>query len=234
MKSKTILLLILSFSFVFGCENKNDDTTPEQLEFLYYFLSDTEGWVGDFADYPQGEEYFYELVFEYSTLPYPLDETKGSLKISGDNHSDDLFMFVKKKISGLTPNTTYQLTFNIEFASNAADGMIGVGGSPGESVSIKAGATQVEPVKELDIHDNYYRMNIDKSNQAQSGKDMIVIGDFSNDTDQNIFILKSVTNQTPFQAQANNSGELWFVVGTDSGFESTTTIYFNKIEVILN
>ncbi len=233
MKLKTSLILIIFLLIGFGCTNTNNDKkTP--VEFIYQFSSDAEGWVGDFADYPQGEESFYELMFEYSNLPDPLDETKGSLKISGNNHSDDLFMFVKRKVSGLTPNASYQLTFNIEFASNVADSMVGVGGSPGEDVFLKAGATQIEPMKELDAQDNHYRMNIDKSNQSQGGEDMIVIGDFSNDTNQNVYTLKTVTNKIPFQVQANNNGELWFVVGTDSGFEATTTIYYNNIEVILN
>ena len=92
----------------------------------------------------------------------------------------------------------------------------------------------MEPVKELDAYDNYYRMNIDKSNQSQGGEDMMVIGDFSNDTDQNVYTLKSVTSQTPFQVQANSDGELWLVVGSDSGFEGTASIYYSKIEVLLN
>ena len=85
-----------------------------------------------------------------TNLPDPLDESKGSLKISGNNHSDDLFMFIKRKISGLAPNISYQVTYNMEFVSNVADNMAGAGGSPGESVFIKAGATQVEPKKMLD------------------------------------------------------------------------------------
>jgi len=32
---------------------------------------------------------------------------------------------------------------------------------------------------------------------------------------------------------ADSSGELWLVVGTDSGFEATTTIYYNLIKVKL-
>lgn len=231
IKLKTVLYLIIVL--LTGCET-SDNSTPIQNEFSYQFSSDAEGWAGDFADYPQGAESFYELLFEYSILPYPLDETNGSLKISGNNHSDDLFMFIKKKISGLMPNASYQLIFTVEFASNVADGMVGIGGSPGEGVTIKAGATQVEPVKELDAYDNYYRMNIDKSNQSQGGEDMMVIGDFSNDTDQNVYTLKSVTSQTPFQVQANSDGELWLVVGSDSGFEGTTSIYYSKIEVLLN
>jgi len=231
MKLNIILYFTIALFTIVGCGNSNNDSV-ERKELNYQFISDKEGWLGDFADYPLGAEDFYELSHEYAMLPDPLDDTKGSLMLSGNNHSDDLFMFIKKNISGLSPNTNYSITFHIEFASNVADGMVGIGGSPGEGVTIKAGATQIEPIKELDIN-NKYRMNIDKGNQVNSGKDMIVIGDFSNDTAHNIYTLKSVTNNIPFTVQTDKNGELWFTVGTDSGFEGITSIYYSKINVVL-
>ncbi len=225
------LLLLVGFLFFLACDS-NDDPEQETLVFDFNFTSDRELWEAEFADYPLGEEEFYELNFEYTNLPEPLDETKGALKISGNNHSDDLFMFVKRKITGLVPNRSYTIFFNIEFASNVADGQFGVGGSPGESVYIKAGATSQEPLKVLD-NDEFYRMNIDKGNQSQGGEDMIVLGDFSNDTDDNIYTLKTLSNSSAFRAMSNMNGELWLIVGVDSGFESTTTMYINRIEVTL-
>lgn len=47
------------------------------------------------------------------------------------------------------PNTTYTFDFTVEFASDAADGLVGIGGPPGEAVYIKAGASPVEPMKIL-------------------------------------------------------------------------------------
>ena len=70
------------------------------------------------------------------------------MKQSGNSHSDDLLMFVKRKLTGLTPNQTYQATFDIQIATNTADDCVGVGGSPGENVYIKAGMTENEPIKE--------------------------------------------------------------------------------------
>lgn len=77
-------------------------------------------------------------------------------------------------------------------------------------------------------------MNIDKGNQIPSGEDMIYIGDFSNETNEFEYNLVNRNNiQTPFEAQANDAGELWLIVGTDSGFEGITTIYYTKIAVSL-
>jgi hypothetical protein len=76
-------------------------------------------------------------------------------------------------------------------------------------------------------------MNIDKGNQSIGGIDMIVIGDFSNGTDQNIYKIKQLTTTSPLNVRANQQGEIWLVIGTDSGFEGTTTIYYNFIQVVI-
>jgi hypothetical protein len=33
--------------------------------------------------------------------------------------------------------------------------------------------------------------------------------------------------------KANAQGEIWLVVGTDSGFEGKTTIYYNSIQAVI-
>jgi hypothetical protein len=121
------------------------------------------GWWGAFADYTVREEEFFELEFERTDLPEPLDADRKASKLSGTNRRDDLFMFLKKKVSGLEPNAIYGATFEVQFASNVADGLAGIGGSPGESVFVKIGASTIEPEKmiETDCRE-IYRMNIDK------------------------------------------------------------------------
>ena len=232
MKRKGLFYLIL-LGGLMACEKDDENGGNEQPpELNYSFASGAEGWIGDFADLPPGEDDFYELEFEHTGLPEPLDESNGALMLSGNNHSDDLFMYLKKEITGLVPNQEYQIIFEVEFASNVAEGMFGIGGSPGESVYIKVGATAVEPEKELD-EDGFLRLNIDKDNQSQSGEDMVVIGNFANGTDENVYTLKTLSNSTPFRATASDDGTLWLLVGTESGFEGTTTIYYNNIEVLL-
>jgi len=229
-KSSLSGIVLLSFILI-SCHKDDDFVLPVDYDFS--FKTDAEGWVGDFADYPNEPdvETFYELTFFHSTLPAPLNTSDGALIQSGNNHSDDLFMFVKRKITGLEPNKTLNVSIEIEIASNVANGSIGVGGSPGESVYIKAGASTQEPLKLLDDSDNHYRMNINKDNQGQGGTDMQLIGDFSNGTDLNIYTLKTLKTTSPISVQADSNGEIWVIVGTDSGFEATTTIYYNSIKV---
>ena len=175
----------------------------------------------------------YELEYTHSSLPLPLNISDGALKQSGINRSDDLFMFIKKKISGLEPGRSYSVDLKVDFATNAASNMVGVGGAPGESVYIKAGAVSVEPSKVLATSENWYRMNIDKGNQSQSGTNMKVIGNFANGTDINVYKIKQLSTTISLSVPANQQGEIWLVIGTDSGFEGKTTIYYNSIQTII-
>lgn len=230
MKTKAFLMVVVAVFL--ACSNEDEQPVNNRETYTYEFSADTDGWIGDFADYPAGEEEAYALEFGYSPLPDPLDASQGSLKLSGRNHSDDLFMFVKRQLTGLTPNKEYRLNFQVQFASNVAEGQFGIGGSPGESVFIKAGAASMEPEKQQDEL-GWYRLNIDKGNQAEDGEDMVVIGNFSNGTDDNVYTLKSLSNSSPMRVTASSAGTLWLLFGTDSGFEGETTIYINRIEVEL-
>lgn len=190
----------------------------------YDFTKGHQGWVADFADYPVGEEAFYELTWGW--------ENQG-LFLSGNNHSDDLFMFIKKKVENLTPNTEYWVTFDVIIETNIPAGMFGVGGSPGESVIVKAGAASVEPEK-VDTG-GYYRMNVDKGEQGEGGEHVVIIGDLANeavDVDNPQYSAKELDNlQQPLKAKTDAQGNLWLLFGTDSGFEATTKYYITKITV---
>ena len=229
----TFSTLILALA---GCQNNDQTNVVEPTEYIYNFQEDSEDWAAGFADYPNeaNAEEFYELEFSHSMLPSPQRITDGALKQAGNNHSDDLFMFVKKKITELVPYRTYNISMEIEFASNASNGATGIGGSPAEDVFIKAGASTSEPLKVIDNSDNYYRMNIDKGNQAQDGANMKLIGDFANGTESSAYNLVTLKTMNSISVESDSNGEIWVVVGTDSGFEGKTTIYYNKIKVILN
>lgn len=225
---KCFLLVVFAVLFLTSCSD--DDDNQSSMMVSYNFDTDSEGWETDFADYPKVDESRYELDSKLSVLPEPLNKDDKALKLSGKNYSDDLFMYLKRKITGLDPNRRYNLTFNLKFATNAPSKTFGVGGSAGESVYIKAGASQIEPDKAVDSGGDY-RMNIKKGNQDSEGTDMFNLGDFSNGSDKEVYTLKTLTNKDPFSVQADKNGELWVIIGTDSGFEGTTTIYYTSISL---
>lgn len=229
-----ILLLVLC-----GCSFSDDEPSMAVFTASFDFSKSQDGWEADFADLPPSKEdsLFYELKFSYTNLPEHLGAKK-SIMLSGNNHSDDLFMFIKRKVSGLIPNTTYRLVFEVELASNAPKGSVGAGGSPGESVFLKAGASGIEPVKM--VKSEQVVLNIDKGNQSTSGTDAITLGDIAipgTATDYAIISRSNASSSSSspvFMAQSNNAGEMWLLIGTDSGFEGTTTVYYTMVNIVFS
>lgn len=233
---------IVHFYYIFSiicmlsaCKKSSNNSPSTGNQYEYNFSAGAEGWIGDFADYPNepSVEQFYQLEFSHTGLPAPLNTTDGTLRLSGINKSDDLFMFIKKKITGLEAGKKYTVNLTIDFATDVANNMVGIGGSPGESVFVKAGAVALEPKKMINTSENWFRMNIDKNNQSNSGNDMKVIGNFANGTNVNTYTIKQLSTITPITVQANPQGEIWLVVGTDSGFEGRTTIYYNSVKATI-
>lgn len=229
MRLFSIYMLFLSGLTLISCQ-EDESTFLDPVEVNDDFSSSMMDWSGDFADYPSEGDTDFELSVSHEALPAPLDQSKNGIRISGNNRSDDLFMFIKKKVDGLKANQRYRVRFTVNFASNAASNQVGVGGAPGESVYVGAGFSVVEPMKTIDSTDNYYRMNIDKMQQAQDGASMKVIGDIANGTEENNYVLISRTGE--FTGQADENGSVWLIVGTDSGFESVTTLYYTGIKAV--
>ena len=222
------LLAVLSF----GCND--DEYAPGPDETLTYdFEQSAEGWEGGVADFPKDwDESRLEFEFAHDDLPAGVNEEGMALRVSGRNLSDDLFMFIKKQITGLEPNHTYQATFQVELASKYPEQSVGIGGSPGASVYLKAGGTAMEPVPVEEGDD--IRMNINKGNQSQGGEDMVVLGNIGIPGDAFEYQLIQRNNlQNPVNIRTDSNGSLWLIIGTDSGFEGATTLYYNTIEVEL-
>jgi hypothetical protein len=182
-----------------------------------------------------GQEGFYELDSGYLPLPPPLDAMGSALFISGNNHSDDLFMFYKGKVGGLEPGRTYRASFTVEFATSVPQGCVGIGGSPGESVYVKGGASEVEPVAVN--AGGYYQMNVDKGEQSNGGASAVVLGDVANSRscgEAPEWELKTVSGGGAVDVTADGEGSLWLFAGTDSGFEGTTSIYYTSIRALLD
>ncbi|MEC3881033.1 hypothetical protein [Parapedobacter sp. 10938] len=215
---------------VFSSCLKNEGS--QQMVTVYSDFSEgQDGWQADFSEYSGDNAETYELEEGIAPLPAPLDEAQSAYRISGMNRSDDLFMFLTKRVQGLKPGVRYHGRFKIRLASNAPTGGVGAGGAPGESVGLGVGLTADKPVSSAD-EENFYRMNIGKIQQCcTDGTDMVVIGDVANGTDGDVYT--SIERTGGFSAETDHQGVLWLVVGTDSGFEGRTTLYYTSIEVAL-
>ncbi|VVC75469.1 hypothetical protein AQUSIP_07590 [Aquicella siphonis] len=234
------LRTFIMFGLVYSLSFSAMASEPEKV---VHFTFDTgsQNWTGDFTDYPKNEEQFYELAWGWENLPAAQNSAinqsvfaKG-IYLSGNNHSDDLFMFVKAPITGLKPETTYAVTLSVTFASNVPPGLSGIGGSPGDSVAFKVGAASQEPKKIL--KKNAYFLNVDKGNQFQGGKNAVVVGKLANplvNPDNVQYMPQTVSNSgSPLSVKSDKTGQIWVFAGTDSGFEGASKYYIGEVKVSL-
>ena len=236
---KVFLALAVSFLPIFlftGCV-KYHNGVPSGIivnSRTFTFDKDEQGFKGGFADLPVNyNQDIYTLDFKQASIPIKDKSDKG-LMLKGHNRSDDLFMYISKKFSqkdGLRPNTKYNVVLSFDVATNVAGGGMGIGGSPGESVFVKAGIINKEPV--VENINGIKTINVDKGIQSNSGKEMQVLGNIqklkSNDT---TYEYKHFENK--FKVITNDKGEAWVIIGTDSGFEGLTEIYITNIKLTAN
>jgi hypothetical protein len=228
--------ILLTLLCLLSCGDKGP-ATPAATTLSYSFETGDEGWQAGFADYPAGLTSsdsldLYKFAYGWSVLPASVQPRQYGIRLRAANRSDDVFMFLKKKVTGLVPDTDYRILLETELASNAPTNAIGIGGAPGEAVTVKLGATQNEPKTVRDAQ-QWYRMDIDKGNQTQAGKDMLVAGHIGvSDTTTTHAVIRR-NSPAPLTRRSSPTGELWLIVGTDSGFEGTTELWWANIKVTL-
>jgi hypothetical protein len=217
-------------------------TTPSPLSISFDFRNGSLGWQGGFADYPPStDDERFALLAEMRNLPPELGVAGTGFYFQGHNRSDDLFMFMKRRLGpsdGIVAGQAYWLDFTVVLASNAQD-CGGIGGPPGFGVFVKVGGSPAEPRTLFDSLTSIrnLRMNIDKSNQSQSGIHASVAGNIWNGLPCNLnsqpYVSIQRTHRHIAPVLANSDSELWLLVGTDSGFEGLTGLYYQRIDVTL-
>lgn len=187
---------------------------------------------GIVADVPK--DYMVDGFYQYShqIVTSPIEGDNKVIEIIGSNHSDDMYMGFYTKIDKLEPNKEYIFKVQFDLGSNAAKGSFGVGGSPGSSVYVKAGLSSVLPKVAL-VDDFYLLENVDKGYQSQSGKDMRVIGNLEKSSDDYTDNYEYKSFASYFISTTNDAGEIFLNIGTDSGFEGLTKVYYDNIALTI-
>ncbi len=210
----------------------------EEIVLRYDFSKGSEGWLPGFSDYTL-ETGDLQLLAEIRPLPEEIDSTRKGYYLQGMNRSDDLFMFLKKPLGwmeGVRPNQTYNISIDIEFASNAPSGCFGIGGPPGEAVHLKAGITPFEPVAIL-ARGSEVSLSADKGQQGTGGRDAGVVGNIANgrpcEEAGSPYVFMHKLYHHPHLVTTDLRGVLWVLIGTDSGFEGLTGIYYYSILITL-
>jgi len=192
-----------------------------------------------FLDYPDGSEAFYELDSSHASLPKPW-QARNAVRISGNNHSDDLMMVLMRPLDGLAANTRYELELEMQFATNVPSDCFGVGGSPGEGVYMRLGASTGQPDYVIDEH-GYRRAALDLGQQSNAGEDALNVGNMANgeddwrciDPDRPWRLKRVSTAGQEFTVPSDETGRIWVYGLSDSAFEATSTWYLTEFVVRL-
>jgi hypothetical protein len=211
------------------------DRSPE-IVLDYTFSESSRGWLPEFADYSLATASLQRIA-EIRPLPGYPPEYRGYY-LQSMNRSDDVFMFLKQELGsedGVQGNRLYSISIYTLLLSDAGSNCVGAGGAPGESVYFKAGVSLDEPVPTL-ANSGFVALNVDKGNQASGGLDGGVAGNIANGLpceEPRRWVLLERLYHHPRLVRTDERGQLWVFVGTDSGYEGLTALYYYRIVVTL-
>lgn len=231
---RTTLAALLACG-LFACDSGVEPAPAASVQLDANFNAGTHGWLADFTDFPEGEREKHQVESGHRALPQPLDTTRRGYMLSGMNHSDDMFMYIRRRVTGLFPDTDYDIGFRVTLATDAPAGCAGVGGAPGESVVLKAGAAAAEPVPV--VRDGDYRLDVDKGEQLEEGTAALILGNMATTSDDcfaPVYELKQFDSAPrTLRVRTDAGGRVWLFVGTESGFEARTRVYITRVQADL-
>lgn len=222
------LLLFVTASLAAACSDSTDGSTSITVDYDLT-LESLANWSSGSADYDPDQEAVMEIVAEKRALPPPF-ASSSAFYHAGTNLSDDLWMYFARRVDGFIPNQVYQVRFEVHFATDFHFGCIGTG----DLVLIKAGAAEVEPVREL--QGDRWRMNVDKGIQLDVGPDAVLLGNIQNGlpgcpAEPEFAQTTSGASAGTVEVTADQNGGFWVFFGTESAFETRHEIYFTRFSI---
>lgn len=229
-----ITFIVIAY-LIAGCDITDDGN--DEAVFEYDFRESAASWEPFFTDYNVGWGEDMELTSDYRTLPEPLNTEDSAHYISAVNHSDDVKMLFRKQVDGLEPATRYQVEFTVRFATNVPSGCAGIGGAPGEAVTVIADAADVRPEPFVGgAHDDYYLLTIQHLDEPGEWQERVIMGDIANSRECEEgyeYEIKEVSSgQNHSLVTTDEDGRAWLMFGTRSGFEGQTELYYTYFRAV--
>lgn len=184
------------------------------------------GWDGGASDYPVAFEPQMGIVLEPRVAPGSDGPAPDAFYTFGHNFSDDLFLFIERRIGGLAAGGGYCVRLCVEFA---ADGI-------GHHLYGKAGAASFEPARIAnDLPGGaYYVMNLDKGEQTVTGPGAMALGRLREWTDEVPgYVRRTLCTAGSMGVRADAGGAIWIFAGAESGFEVQSYVYWLRVDVEL-
>lgn len=214
---------------------------PSAMSFAFDFRSGAQGWQGGVADYYVSEETDLQLDLGFRALPAEVTPS-GSALFANSKNAHGLpgtFTYYSRRVSGLESNRKYDVSFDLEIASDTPSGCAGIEAPPGEGVFLKAGASRDPLTSGVEAGPNggIQRISLKKGEGSSDGSEALVMGNMANGDPCNVVIpgvglsrtwrLKSMT-RSGVSMTADASGSATLLFGTDAGALVVTRVYFTR------
>ena len=230
--------ILILFLHLVGCSSEMENQSAEFVDLLtvFDFENGDQEWEGGISDFPVGYEDSTEFLFDNSQVPVALSVEGNGLSVSADNPHGDLFYFFKKKVTDLEPNKKYKIDFEFLVYTQ----LLTQSSKPSsDELYLKIGAVNYKPELKKTIWRNsmdYIALDVDKGDtNSESGNDIINVGSVKEFTSETPEIISGNTFDFIIEAETDNDGTIWLVVGIDSGIKSqlnfgmaALTVYYRK------
>jgi len=226
-----------------GGGSTNSIEVIDEKQSLYYdydFSESEQGFVIDIADYQIDHPLNQSITAELSKLPPPYEYRRG-IQYSWDNYNQDIKGFIKLKLKDINPNKQFNVEFTVSILTFMSEECLGIAGSPGKDVTVKAGILEKEPSKFVvdDGLSKTYRIDID--DELYGGEDTTYLGHIGlpitcdDNFFDNKFIweIKSLTHDEEVSF-VSTSGEVWYYISIDSGVGGNTQVYIMDVAIKLD
>lgn len=231
---KVKILIIVVFLFLSGCSSQMDNNDSQIVDLLtaFDFENGRQEWEGGISDYPINYQDSAEFKVSNDIVANSLSTEGKGLTISAENPNGELFYYFFRKVSDLIPNQNYRLDFEFLVYTQLS------GTEEGE-LFLKIGATNFAPelvTQSIGNAEDYVVLNIDKGDtNSDSGMDLVNIGSVKEFVGNTPELISGNSFDTLIEVVSDNNGEVWLIVGVDSGIKSNLTfgmaaltVYYRK------
>jgi hypothetical protein len=239
MKNYGIGLLIFpGIAFLLsGCLN-SDETTNPLLVSNTVFAEDAEGWEAQFSEYEPGLEDSLKLSFTHDK--FMATESIGEVTAvvqSGFATNSDLFMYIKRQISGFKPNTVYSVVFNLELYAQLNEDFSGDLEDNNNGSFLKASVYAEEPDTVIVDDSNNPGMkivltNFEKGDDKVTGPNMALIGKLEyTSVNETPLLLIGTTEGDDLLGTTDSEGKMWMMIGVDTNQPIYQSIFYSFIGI---
>jgi hypothetical protein len=234
--TKVKYLVVVLLTILNGCSSNMDSEVD--LLTSFDFESGSQQWEGGYSDFPV--DYADSINFKMNTdyvenafaMADAIEGLSSGINVQADNPHGDLFYYFTRKIFGLSANTVYQLDFEFLVYAQLVDKPEKLSSN---ELYLKLGAVNYEPQLEEVVWRNnlqYKTLNVKKGElNSDGGADMLNVGSIKDFTSEVPEIISGNTFDTNFEVKSNADGEIWILVGADSGIRSQLTFGMEALTV---